>query len=602
MSAFGAVEDAPDPVVLEQERHLKEDAEQKAQIICDNVLGKGLSSVLVNVELGLETSRRGGSNLNQKRDNKSGLGDDSFILPWVPAPKSVTKEEVPKDASLETQAVQTDTVDIKTVVKRFDITVLHDKTIPKERVEEARSMLESAFDRYKNILKLFFKESTFVHEDKDGFNAKDAVKKSLFDWLKPQHIILFLLLLLLMSLLKFFFGPLAEFMKNYIEGMKELNKSKVEMDTKTENETETDEEQEEIDGEQELTPEELAALEAEEEAMRKFEPFKYVTDENIKQLAYLLHHEEPWIVAMVISYLSADHAFKVMDALPGHLQAKVALETAMYRQTSLEQVVAIDEDIKQKIDFVVGGLEKLVVILESSDRLSRDNILEHLRNEKPAVYERVRERIVLFEDMAAFPKLALQTVVRELKNEQLARALRGAGPELQQKFFENMSQGAVTLVKEEMEYGRPVTDEQIEEERKKILDLIKVMETEGKIAFRQKGKIGALSGDEMTTEKAGMSLGPGGNPEAALAAYNNGAAAQEAGDLDEAIRQFEAAAQSDPQVAAYAQSLGNAYYAAGRYPEALAAFDAALALEPNEELRVWVESVRASLSAGVPQG
>ena len=125
--------------------------------------------------------------------------------------------------------------------------------------------------------------------------------------------------------------------------------------------------------------------------------------------------------------------------------------------------------------------------------MSRDNILEYLKNEKPAVYERVRERILLFEDIVNFPKLAMQILVRELKTEQLGRALRNVSPELQQKFFENMSQGAVALLKEEMEFGRPVTDDQIEEERKKILDLIKVMETDGKIAFRKKGQRGGNS-------------------------------------------------------------------------------------------------------------
>ena len=192
--------------------------------------------------------------------------------------------------------------------------------------------------------------------------------------------------------------------------------------------------------------------------------------------------------------------------LPADLQAKVALETAMYRQTSLEQVQAIDEDIKQKIDFVVGGLDKLVVILESSDRFARDNILEYLKNEKPAIYERVRENILLFEDLVNFPKTAMQILVRELKTEQLARSLRNTSPELQQKFFENMSQGAVTLLKEEMEYGRPVTDEQVEEERRKIVDFVKQLEKDGKISFRQKGKTATLDSVDMAPQIAGIKL------------------------------------------------------------------------------------------------
>ena len=53
--------DAPDPTALDQERRLKDDTERQAQLICDSILGKNRSSVLVNVELGLETTHKGGS-------------------------------------------------------------------------------------------------------------------------------------------------------------------------------------------------------------------------------------------------------------------------------------------------------------------------------------------------------------------------------------------------------------------------------------------------------------------------------------------------------------------------------------------------------------
>jgi flagellar motor switch protein FliG len=595
----GAAEDAPDPNVLDQERRLKEDTETKAQDICDSIFGKDMARVLVNVELGIETVRRGGSNMNRKLDNKSNLNDASnFLLPWVPAPKSVTKEEVPKDASVETQAAQQESTDMKTVVKRFDVTVVHDKTLPEDLVAEAKDNLSSAFERYKNVLRVIFKAASFK---KDGaVDPAATVKKNFLESLNLKTILWMLLVLLAFSLLKFFFGPLASFMKDYIDGMKEMSKSKVEMENTTESENETDESADsETSGEQPaLTPEEQAALEAEEEAMKKFVPFTYINDENIKQLAYLLHHEEPWVVALVISYLSADHAFKVMEALPADLQAKVALETAMYRQTSLDQVVAINEDIKQKIDFVVGGLDKLVGILENSDRAAQDNILEYLKNEKPGLYERVREHILLFDDIVNFPKQAMQLLVRELKTEDLARALRGASPELQGKFFENMSQGAVTLLREEMEFGRAITDEQIEEERKKIVDMIKVMEKDGKISFRQRGKVATLTGDDLTSAPVTPRVfGGASNPEGAAQAYSAGMAAQEAGNMDEAIRQYESAVQQDGTSLDALQALATAYYGQARYQEAVQIYDQLLALSPNDELRAWVDDLRASLSA-----
>jgi tetratricopeptide (TPR) repeat protein len=233
--------------------------------------------------------------------------------------------------------------------------------------------------------------------------------------------------------------------------------------------------------------------------------------------------------------------------------------------------------------------------------MSRDNILEYLKNEKPAVYDRVRERILLFEDIVNFPKLAMQILVRELKTEQLGRALRNISPELQQKFFENMSQGAATLLKEEMEFGRPVTDDQIEEERKKILDLIKTMEVDGKIAFRQKkrnsGNSLDLSADSNNLNGALPKNGQPADAAGAAEAYTAAMAAQEQGNAEEALRQFELSVMLNEYDPTSQNALANAYYTAGRYQEALASFDAALKLEPNPDLQTWVDQLRASVSA-----
>jgi len=228
---------------------------------------------------------------------------------------------------------------------------------------------------------------------------------------------------------------------------------------------------------------------------------------------------------------------------------------------------------------------------------------EYLKNEKPSLYERVRERILIFDDIAKFPKMAMQQVVRELKTEDLAKALRDTSPELQKNFFDNMSQGAVTLLKEEMQYGPQVTQDQIEEERRKIIEYVKQLEKDGKLAFRQRSNTSALTSDEIAGDMSSLQINSlisaepqEVDPEQALEAYNAGLAASEAGDLEGALTQFELSVKLDPNSAAAQQALGGSYYGFERYEEALHAYEKGLELEPNEELQSWVDQFRASLS------
>jgi Flp pilus assembly protein TadD len=133
------------------------------------------------------------------------------------------------------------------------------------------------------------------------------------------------------------------------------------------------------------------------------------------------------------------------------------------------------------------------------------------------------------------------------------------------------------------------------EERRKIIDLVKAMEKDGKVSFRQRGKVQTLDGDEMGVGLAAHRMSAAHNDP--VQAYNAGVAAMEQGNIEEAVTEFEVCVQLNPQSVEGYQGLANALYGAGRYPEALAAYDMLLSLQPNPELQSWVEQLRASLSA-----
>ena len=318
------------------------------------------------------------------------------------------------------------------------------------------------------------------------------------DWkaelMEPKVSLPLLYALLTTLLLAFLFGPFAKFLKRYIEALVQKPAAEINVESNIEPPEEEGEggggggggpEEGKLDimiGQKPPEP----PPELEDESMKKFEPFSYINETNLKRLAnlFLLRREEPWLIAVVLSYLKPDFARQVLSGLPVGLQTKVALEALKVRQVTREQVQAIDAEVKENIDFVVGGVERLIHLIEESDPATRNNILESLQNEKPVVYEYVRKAILLFDDIAGFPDREMQTVVRELKTETMSRALQGASPEVVNKFFANMSAGAGSLLKESMEYTKGVTPAQTEEQRGKIMDKVKAMEKEGKITVR----------------------------------------------------------------------------------------------------------------------
>jgi len=560
--------------LLEQERKFEKDmADHLQKNILDKVFGEGKSSVIVDLELGLESERRMGERKERTAEQKRKLGEIEYILPGIPNPKAVSRETAPGEAKVESQQSDIASITTKLVIRRQTITVIYDFRIPQEKIDIVKDAIVTA-------LKINTKRGDALVLKPAKFTS-DVFSTFWVNVLKPSFILPLILTLLILS---FLFGPLASFLREYVRTLRERGGTEISVDSKMEGGQPGGPGGAGALTEAEMLEKEKKEKEKEKEKEEKYLPFQYVDDENLRRLIYLISKESPSTIAIVISYLKPEYVREVLVSLPEGLQAEVALALATAREIPQEEVMRIDNEIKQKIDFLVGGIDQLLKVIEKIDRQTRDNILEYLKNEKPDLYEKVRKHIFLFEDVLNIPDQVLQVIIRELKIENIARALRNAPQEIVNKFFSNMSAGAVSLVKEEMEFGRPLTPEQIEEERDNIIATVKKLESEGKIFIREKPRL-VVEGVEVSESSGQFDE-----------YFSYATSLYDEGRYEEAIPYFEYCLQLAPRNADVHQYLGNIFYALGRYNESLSYFEKAVEINPqNHELKKFVEQFKASL-------
>jgi flagellar motor switch protein FliG len=598
-----AAEQSPDMMLLEQESKFeREKTEYLQQNVLDKILGQGKAVVVVDVDMGLESRAADMSMGKSKSDKKKNEDDGSapipaqkMLVPGVPMPKSVNQVEEDRGGSAQVAGgvMQQKKLDVRITIKKLKVTVLYDKRVHSDKLLAVKQAVVA-------LLKVTEQQMEFTPT---SFTETAWEQVLTPKWIIPVALALWLLL--------FLWGPVAGFFRRLTRALEDKSQQITQtMSMKQQSESNEQAEEEGAGGGGggaggeggELTEEEKK--EGEEE-MKKFEPFKYVSEENLKRLAYLIRKEEPWIIALVLSYLKPEFAKEVLASMPPELQARVAIETATIRQTSLEQVMSIDEYIKKKIDFVLGGLENLLKIMDEADKTTRETILEYLKNEKPQLYERVREEVVMFEDLLKFPDGAIQVIVREVGTESLARALKNASPDYMNKFFMNMSAGAAALLKESMDYGRPLTPEQIDEERKKLMDVISKAERDGKINFRKRRKMSMLEGEEAADDSESLQLGkskpaatPAADPQQAAQYFQTGLEQYQQGLYAEALQSFHYSLQAQPNQWQVYQYLGATYYAQGMTTQAMGAYERMLELNPNDAgLRDWVNQFKAQNGA-----
>ncbi|MBI4386022.1 MAG: tetratricopeptide repeat protein [Elusimicrobia bacterium] len=631
--AVHALVEASEVELLRQQNLLKEQLEGKIQVgILDPILGRDRAKAFVDVELEYTASRKEnvktGAGMAERYKEKSGAKGSgfqtNFILPGIPKPKNITSSNQPPDkpeasigrTAAQQQQEQEQVFALRSEVKRLRVTVIHDDTVARASLEMIRARIVDALTQFKaSPDQVVFRPARFnAHPWTDDFKRPDVYIPLLFA-------------ALLLLLLTFLFGPLARFLRRYVDALREKPAAEVNVESKIESPDEEGglgggPEESKLDIMLGRKPSEPPPPSEEDEAMKKLEPFSYINEDNLKRLGnlFLLRHEEPWLIAVVLSYLKPEYAKQVLSTLPVGLQAKVAMEALKVRQVTREQVMAIDAEVKENVDFVVGGMEHLLRLLEESDAQTRQNILEYLKNEKPATYERVRKFILNFEDVVRFQDRDMQTVIRALTTEGMARALQSAAPDVIDKFLNNMSAGAGSLLKESMEYSKGLTPAQIEEERSKIVDLIKQLEKEGKITVREAMREGGFEGfqEELAIDReeryGGPSAAPGGqyapgtagkevhplpaapaDPAAAQQYFNAGIELYQGGSFADCVAYFQQAAQLDGGLWQAHQYLGAALQQSGRTAEAVAHYEKALEHNPDPQLKAWVDSFKAQV-------
>lgn len=93
----------------------------------------------------------------------------------------------------------------------------------------------------------------------------------------------------------------------------------------------------------------------------------------------------------------------------------------------------------------------------------------------------------MFEDILLLDDRAIQRVLRDVDNNDLAVALKGANEEVQNVIFKNLSKRLAAMIREDMEFMGPVRMKDVEEAQQKIVGIIRKLEDSAEIVISRGG-------------------------------------------------------------------------------------------------------------------
>ncbi|SHI80489.1 flagellar motor switch protein FliG [Geosporobacter subterraneus DSM 17957] len=223
-------------------------------------------------------------------------------------------------------------------------------------------------------------------------------------------------------------------------------------------------------------------------------PFDFVRKADASQLLNFIQNEHPQTIALILAYLNPLQAGQILSALPQAKQSEVAQRIATMDRTSPEIIKEVEAVLERKLSSMVtqdytsaGGIQSIVDILNAVDRGTEKFILETLEVQDIELAEEIKKRMFVFEDIVTLDSTSIQRFIREVDNNELAIALKGATEEVQEVIYNNMSKRMAEMIKEDMEFMGPVRLRDVEEAQQKIVNIIRKLEEAGEIIISRGG-------------------------------------------------------------------------------------------------------------------
>lgn len=223
-------------------------------------------------------------------------------------------------------------------------------------------------------------------------------------------------------------------------------------------------------------------------------PFDFIRKADPSQLMNFLQNENAQTIALVMTYLTPEQSASLLSSLPPEKQVDIARRVATMDRTSPEIIMEVERVLERQMASVVtedytsaGGIQAVVNILNNVDRGTEKNIIEALEVDNPELAEEIRRRMFVFEDVLTLDNRSIQRTLREVDNNDLTLALKGASEDVKKRIFENMSKRQAEMIREDMEYMGPVRLRDVEDAQQKIVNIIRKLEDAGEIIISRGG-------------------------------------------------------------------------------------------------------------------
>src|SRR5581483_2239867 len=177
---------------------------------------------------------------------------------------------------------------------------------------------------------------------------------------------------------------------------------------------------------------------------------------DTKAVAELIRNEHPQIIAIVLSYLDSDQAAEVLALFPERTRPDILMRIATLEGIQPHALQELDEIMEKQFaggsntkSSSVGGIKVAANILNLMDSALETSIIGRIGETDKDLSQKIQDLMFVFDDLAELDDRSVQALLREVQQDKLGLALKGADQKVKDKVFKNMSERAAEMLKED---------------------------------------------------------------------------------------------------------------------------------------------------------
>lgn len=201
----------------------------------------------------------------------------------------------------------------------------------------------------------------------------------------------------------------------------------------------------------------------------------------------LIREEHPQIIATILVHLKRNQAADILSKFDEHERNDIMLRIATFggvQPAALQELTEVLNNLLHGQNLKrskMGGVRPAAEILNLMKSQQEDAAIAAVREYDQELAQKIIDEMFLFENLVEVEDRSIQRILQEIESESLIIALKGAQPELREKFFRNMSRRQADIMVEDLASRGPVRMSQVEAEQKNILMIVRRLAESGEI-------------------------------------------------------------------------------------------------------------------------